>query len=224
MSGVKIREYRDGDFSTVREIFSLGMSEHVPASFVHFLKQPQCQMLLVCTFCALLASSKSFLLPVLAITLLLAIVRQLVVYNFNNYIEKCCSTDLKNISETYMAARDACFWVAENEGRVVGMVACLPKDGVADCLELKRLSVLRGHRGRGVAKKLCQVVTDFTRERGYAGVVLHTSMVQTDAQKLYVAMGFRKLREFPEGNLAAKLINFSLIEYRLDLHKDHAAE
>lgn len=95
MSGVKVREYRDGDFSTVREIFSLGMSEHVPASFVHFLKQAQCQMLLVCTFCALLASSKSFLLPVLAITLLLAVVRQLVVYNFNNYIEKCCSTGVK---------------------------------------------------------------------------------------------------------------------------------
>uniref|UniRef100_A0A3Q2Y8L2 N-acetyltransferase 8 n=1 Tax=Hippocampus comes TaxID=109280 RepID=A0A3Q2Y8L2_HIPCM len=222
MSGVKIREYRDGDFSTVREIFSLGTSEHVPASFVHFLKQPQCQMLLMSTFCALLASSKSFLLPVLAVTLLLAIVCQLVVYNFNNYIEKCCN--LNSISETYMAPRDACFWVAENEGRVVGMVACRPKDGVPDCLELKRLSVLRSHRGRGVAKKLCQAVADFTRERGYAAVVLHTSVVQTDAQKLYVAMGFRKLREFPEGNLAARLTNFSLFEYRLDLHKDHAAK
>lgn len=119
-----------------------------------------------------------------------------------------------------MAPRDACFWVAENEGRVVGMVACRPRDGVPDCLELKRLSVLRSHRGRGVAKKLCQAVADFTRERGYAAVILHTSVVQTDAQKLYVAMGFRKLREFPEGNLVARLTNFSLIEYRLDLHKD----
>ncbi|XP_077377395.1 putative N-acetyltransferase camello [Festucalex cinctus] len=221
MSGVEIREYRDGDFSTVREIFSLGMIEHVPASVVHFLKQPQSQMLLMCTFCALLASSKSFLLPVLAVTLLLAAVRQLLAYRINRFIQMCCRTDLNNIGKTYMAARDACFWVAESEGRVVGTVACLPRDSTPDCLELKRMSVRRSHRHMGVAKQLCRTVVDFTLKRGYAAVVLITAVVQIDAHKLYEGMGFRKVREFVEPDVAGKLMNFTLLEYRLDLQKDH---
>ncbi|XP_077419413.1 putative N-acetyltransferase camello [Vanacampus margaritifer] len=222
MSEVEISEYRDGDGPTVREIFTLGMSELVPGSFVHTLKQPLSQMLLMCTFCALLASSKSFLLPVLAVTLLLAAVRQLLVCWVNAYIDTCCNTDLSTIGETYMAARDACFWVAESEGRVVGTVACLPRDGAPDCLELKRLSVRRSHRRMGVAKQLCRTVSDFTRQRGYAAVILITSMVQTDAQKLYEGMGFRKVREFVGPGVASKLMNFTLIEYKLDLQKDHA--
>ncbi|XP_037096859.1 probable N-acetyltransferase camello [Syngnathus acus] len=222
MSDVEIREYRDGDVSTVREIFSLGMSELVPASFVHILKQPLSQMLLMCTFCTLLASSKSFMLPVLAVTLLLAAARQMLVHKFNAYIDNCCSTDLRTIGETYMAPRDACFWVAESEGRVVGMVACLPRNGDPDCLELKRMSVRRSHRRMGMAKKLCRTVVDFTRDRGFASVVLITSVVQTDAQKLYEGMGFRKVREFLEPDVVTKLSNFLLLEYRLDLCKDDA--
>ncbi|XP_077395533.1 N-acetyltransferase 8F1-like [Festucalex cinctus] len=216
MSGVEIREYRDGDGPAVREIFSLGMSELVPASFVHILKQPTSQMLLMCTFCSLLATSKSFLLPVLAVTLLLAAIRQLLVYWVNAYIETCCSTDLSAIGETY-----ACFWVAESEGRVVATVACLPRNGAPDCLELKRMSVRRSHRRAGVAKRLCQTVADFARQRGYAAVVLVTSVVQTDAQKLYEGVGFRKVREFVEPDVASRLSNFLLFEYRLDVRKDH---
>ncbi|XP_061649804.1 probable N-acetyltransferase camello isoform X2 [Phyllopteryx taeniolatus] len=222
MSGVEIREYRAGDGCAVRELFTLGMSEHVPAAFVHFLKQPPAQMLLMCTFCALLASSKSVLLPILAVTLLLAAGRQLLVYMFNDYIETCYNTDLKNIGETYMAARDSCFWVAESEGCLVGTVACLPGNGAPDCLELKRMSVRRSHRRMGVAKELCRKVVDFTRRRGYAAVVLITSVVQTDAQKLYEDLGFRKVREFVMPNVASKLSNFSLFEYRLDLRQDPA--
>ncbi|XP_061699525.1 probable N-acetyltransferase camello [Syngnathoides biaculeatus] len=222
MSGVEIREYRDGDGGAVRELFSLGMSEHVPAAFVHLLKQPPTQMVLMCTFCTLLATSKSFMLPVLAVTLLLAATRQLLVYKFNNYIESCHGADLKNIGESYTAARDSCFWVAESDGCLVGTVACLPRNDAPDCLELKRMSVRRSHRRMGVAKELCRKVVDFTRRRGYAAVVLITSVVQTDAQKLYEGLGFRKVREFLEPDVASKVSNFLLFEYRLDLRQDHA--
>ncbi|XP_057716434.1 probable N-acetyltransferase camello isoform X2 [Corythoichthys intestinalis] len=217
MALVEIREYREGDGPAVRELFTLGMSEHVPTSFVHVLKQPLSQMLLVCTFCALMASSKSFLLPILAVTLLLAAARQLLVHKFNGYIDACCGADLAHIGDTYMSPPDACFWVAECEGRLVGTVSCLPNPSYPDCLELKRMSVRRGYRRTGVAKKLCRTVAEFTRARGYAGVVLVTSVVQTDAQKLYEGLGYSKVREFVEADIAAKLMNFSLFEYRLDL-------
>ncbi|XP_068435816.1 probable N-acetyltransferase CML1 [Clinocottus analis] len=220
MAGIQIRRYLDADADAVKEIFTMGISEHVPSSFMHLLKQPPTQMVLMCVFCALMTSSKSFLLPILAVTLLLAGVRQFVVYIFNRYIDTSFRQDLNDISGTYMKKKDSCFWVAEVEGQVVGIVACLPNENEPACLELKRMSVLRSHRGMGIAKTLCQTVAGFTRDRGYAAVILYTSVVQTDAQKLYEHMGFKKIREFVVPELAAKISNFTLIEYRLDLQKE----
>ncbi|KAM4540602.1 putative N-acetyltransferase camello [Fundulus diaphanus] len=220
MANIQIRKYRDEDAEVVKELFTLGMSEHVPSSFTHTLKQPLTQMVLMCSFCALITSSKSFLLPVLALTLLLAGVRQMVVYMFNQYIEASLGKDLSSIGETYLRQKDTCFWVAESDGRVVGMVACLPAENAHGCLELKRMSVRRSHRGMGIAKALCRTVADFTRERGFPAVILYTSVVQTDAQKLYERMGYTKTREFVVPELAAKILNFTLFEYKLDLQQN----
>lgn len=219
MASVQIRKYCDGDDEAVKEIFTLGMSEHVPSSFMHLLKQPLTQMVLMCLFCALLTSSKSFLLPVLTVTLLLAGARQTVVYMFNKYIDTSLRKDLNNIPDTYVKQKDSCFWVAEIDGRVVGTVACLPNENAPGCLELKRMSVRRSHRGMGIAKALCRTVADFTRDRGYAAIILYTSVVQTDAQKLYEHMGYEKIREFVVPEFVAKIMNFTLFEYRLELQK-----
>uniref|UniRef100_A0A3P9KHV4 Si:ch211-195e19.1 n=1 Tax=Oryzias latipes TaxID=8090 RepID=A0A3P9KHV4_ORYLA len=220
MSGVQIRKYQEEDAESVKEVFTLGMSEHIPSSFMHVLKQPLTQMVLMCTFCALITSSKSFLLPVLAVTLLLAVARLGIVYMFNRYIEATLSSDLRDVTSSYLRSPDSCFWVAESEGQVVGTVACLPAENAPGCLELKRMSVRRSHRGRGIAKALCRTVEAFTRDRGYAAVVLHTSMVATDAQKLYEHMGFKRIREFVLPDFFGKIINFTLIEFRLDLQPD----
>uniref|UniRef100_A0A670ZGZ1 Uncharacterized protein n=1 Tax=Pseudonaja textilis TaxID=8673 RepID=A0A670ZGZ1_PSETE len=58
MVSYHIREYRPGDHETVRDLFATGMSEYVPTLCLHMLKQPW-----------------SLLLPILAITLLLAVGR-----------------------------------------------------------------------------------------------------------------------------------------------------
>ncbi|XP_028251615.1 probable N-acetyltransferase camello [Parambassis ranga] len=220
MTNIQIRKFQDEDAEAVKEMFTLGMSEHIPSSFMHILKQPPTQMLLMCTFCALMASSKSFLLPILAVTLLLAGTRQMVVYMFKQYIDTSLRKDLNNISETYLKQKDSCFWVADSDGRVVGTVACLPAENAPECLELKRMSVKRSYRGMGIAKNLCRTVADFTRDRGYSAVMLYTSVVQTDAQKLYEHMGYRKIREFVVPEFVAKITNFTLFEYRLDVDKD----
>ncbi|XP_004539972.2 N-acetyltransferase 8F1 [Maylandia zebra] len=220
MDNIQIRKFNDEDTDVVKELFTLGMSEHVPSSFVHVLKQPLTQMVLMCMFCALLTSSKSFLLPVLAVTFCLAGARQMVVYMFNKYIESTLRKDLNNISETYLKGKDSCFWVADSDGRVVGSVACLPAEDAPGCLKLKRMSVRRSHRGMGIAKALCRTVAEFTRDRGYGAVILQTSVVQTDAQKLYEHMGYKKIREFVVPEFLGKILNFTLLEYRLDLQQD----
>ncbi|KAG7334225.1 hypothetical protein KOW79_002632 [Hemibagrus wyckioides] len=171
MAEVQIRRYEGDDDEDVKEIFTLGMSEHVPSSCIHVLKQPSIQMLLACVFCALLASSKSILLPILAVTLLLAAGRQGISYMFSNYIQVSFSKDLNNIQKTYIKAPNSCFWVAECQGRVVGTVACLPAEHIEGCLELKRMSVKHSHRGRGIAKALCRTVADFAQARGFTDVV-----------------------------------------------------
>ncbi|MEQ2167896.1 hypothetical protein GOODEAATRI_008790 [Goodea atripinnis] len=220
MANIQIRKYRDEDSEAVKELFTSGMNEHLPSSFMHVMKQPLTQMLLMCTFCSLMASSKSFLLPVLAVTLLLAGVRQMIAYMFNKYIEASLKNDLNNIGETYLNREDSCFWVAESDGQVVGTVACLPAEDAPEFLELKRMSVCRSHRGMGIAKALCRTVADFTLDRGYPAVILYTSMVATDAQKLYEHMGYKKMRQFLLPEFFAKIINFTLIEYRLNLEEE----
>lgn len=221
MAEVQFRRYREEDHEEVKEVFTVGMSEHIPPSCMHVLKQPLAQMILGCVFCALLTSSKSILLPVLAVTLLLAAGRQCVSYMFTKYIQTSLDQDLNHIQQTYLDPPNACFWVAESQGRVVGTVACLPAEKDENFLELKRMSVKKSHRGQGIAKALCRMVADFTRERGYLGVMLHTSVVQTDAQKLYEHMGYQKVSEFNAPDVIAKLTNFTLIEYQLIIKHHH---
>lgn len=220
MANVQIRKYRDEDAESVQEIFIAGMSEHLHAAFMHVLKQPLTQLVFLSTFCALLTSSVSFLIPFLAVGLLLLGARCMVSWQFNRYIETCVKKDLGSISKTYLMQRDSCFWVAESEGRVVGTVACFPAENEPGCLRLKRMSVHRGHRRLGIAKELCRTVATFTRGRGYAAVTLHTSVVQIEAQKLYEHMGYRRISESAAPEFAGKLFNFNLIVYRLDLQKN----
>nr|XP_020459808.1 N-acetyltransferase 8 [Monopterus albus] len=177
-------------------------------------------MVLMCTFCALLTTSKSFLLPILAVTLLLAGARQFVLKLFNNYVNTSLRKDLNNISEAYMKQKDSCFWVAEIDGLVVGMVACLPSGSAPECMELKRMSVRHSHRRMGIAKVLCQTVADFARDRGYLAVILCTSVVQTAAQKLYEGMGYVKIGEFIRPVFYRKIMNLITFQYRLDLQAD----
>ncbi|KAJ8269456.1 hypothetical protein COCON_G00120630 [Conger conger] len=219
MAEFQIRRYRDEDQEAVKETFIIAMSEHIPSAFLHMLRQPVVQATLACVFCTLLASSGSMLLPVLAVTLILAGARQLVDYSFTLYIEACHKGGLDCVRKAYMEGVDSCFWVAESEGLVVGTVACLPsrKHAGKECLELKRMAVRRSHRGLGIGKSLCRSVAEFGRDKGYRQVLLYTSVVQADAQKLYEGVGYRRVGESVVPELLAKLLNFTLIEYRYKL-------
>ncbi|NXJ96848.1 CMLO6 acetyltransferase, partial [Corythaixoides concolor] len=83
-------------------------------------------------------------------------------------------------------------------------------------LELKRMSVRKDYRGRGLSKVLCGEVLRFARARGYEAVVLSTSVVQVAAQRLYEGQGFRKVGEFYP-SLLATLLSFQFFYYRCDL-------
>ncbi|NXK70442.1 CMLO5 acetyltransferase, partial [Sylvietta virens] len=83
-------------------------------------------------------------------------------------------------------------------------------------LELKRMSVSREQRGRGLARALCREVLGFARARGCGAVVLSTSVVQVAAQRLYEGLGFRRVGASHPSLLGA-LLNFQIFHYRCDL-------
>nr|XP_013799111.1 PREDICTED: probable N-acetyltransferase CML6 [Apteryx mantelli mantelli] len=122
MADYRIRAYRDEDYEAVREVFAAGMSEYVPSLCLHVLKQPWVVLLLACTFCLLLASSRSLLLPVLALTLLLAVGRQLLGSCWSAYIERCLADDLRDIRATYMQSARSRFWLRFAQARGYGAV------------------------------------------------------------------------------------------------------
>ncbi|XP_048827542.1 probable N-acetyltransferase CML1 [Brienomyrus brachyistius] len=217
MVGFQVRRYRAGDAEAVKEVFTASMSEHVPSGFLHMLRQPLAQVLLAGVACALLTASRSPVLPALALALLLVGGRWLAGYIFSRYIEVCLKKDLGHVQEAYMEREDCCFWVAESEDRVVATVACLPARNQAGCLELKRMAVRRSHRGLGIAKALCRTVADFARQKGYRTVLLYTSVVQKEAQSLYESLGYSRIGEVVIPETVARLLNFTLIEYRYEL-------
>ncbi|XP_073514075.1 probable N-acetyltransferase camello isoform X2 [Phyllobates terribilis] len=217
MVDYKIRSYQDSDYEVVRDLFSHGMSEYVPGVCVHVLTRSWVLFAMTCIFLSLLCSSKSFIFPVLAVTLLLAVGRHIIGYCWSLYIEHCLKEDLQNIQKTYMEGQGSHFWVAEVEDRVIGTVAAKPSEEIRDELQLKRMSVRKDFRGFGIAKALSREVIGFARQRGYRAVVLNTLMIQHEAQRMYESVGFRKSMEYVLPTVYGHLVNFTISKYRYDV-------
>ncbi|XP_072262836.1 probable N-acetyltransferase camello [Pyxicephalus adspersus] len=217
MAEYKIRDYRDSDYEVVRELFSHGMSEYVPSVCIHILKQPWVLFVLTCTFLILLCSAKSFILPIMAVTLLLALGRQILGYCWSMYIDHCLNEDLRDIQKTYMEAQGCHFWVADAEDSIVGTVAVKPSDENPEELILKRMSVRKDFRGLGIGKALSREVISFARRGRYKAVILNTLMVQVEAKNMYESVGFKKYLEYVMPTIYGKLINFTISKYRYDI-------
>ncbi|KYO48523.1 putative N-acetyltransferase camello [Alligator mississippiensis] len=217
MAEYRIREYRDEDYEAARELFAAAMSEHAPGLCMHVLHQPWVLLVLACTFTLLLASSRSVLLPVLAVTLLLALGRQLLSYAWGLYIERCLGDDLRDIHASYVEPASSCFWVAEAAEGVVGTVAARPADAGNGTLMLRRMAVRRDFRGRGVATALGRAVLGFAQHRGCRAVVLNTLMVQHEARRLYEHLGFQPDRRYLLPTLYGRLAGCVITTYRYDL-------
>ncbi|XP_029900920.1 probable N-acetyltransferase camello isoform X2 [Myripristis murdjan] len=215
MAGFRIRPYRDADYDVVREMYVSGFSEHLNALCVQALKQTWVQLVLVVFLLAAKAVSGSFLVSLMALIPLLVLAREGVRLLFNQQgIQLGLREDLLDIKASYMQeGQVSCFWVAEIHGRLVGTVGLLPCRSHTGAWELKRISVRKQFRRLGISKALCRTALGFAACGGVRDVVLYTSMLQTDAHKLYRSLGFHKIDEFVWPSLAAKLINFVVFKF-----------
>ncbi|OCT96551.1 probable N-acetyltransferase camello [Xenopus laevis] len=213
MAEFSIRRYKRSDYDTVRRIFAQGMMEQLPATLLYLLKLPQIQVLLFIPFITFYLLSKSYTFSFGSLALLMAASWYGLKSIFSHYVNKCHRADLLDIEKSYMLNGNSCFWVAESDGRVVGMVGIQPTQDSKDAMVLRRLSVASDQRVRGIGKALCMKAIDFARQRGYRRVNLDTSMIQHAAHRLYEGMGFEKTDVKILPSITRRFTHFSVFYY-----------
>lgn len=102
--------------------------------------------------------------------------------------------DLRDIEAVYLG-EGSHFWVVEEGGEVIGMVAVLRKDGETG--ELKRMRVAGGRRRKGLGQRLLELAEDFCRREGYRRIGLDTTDRQAAARRLYEKNGYALVGAMP---------------------------
>ncbi|XP_029451892.1 probable N-acetyltransferase CML1 [Rhinatrema bivittatum] len=219
MANYHIRKYQNSDYEIVRNIYSDGVKELSPTMFLHVLKLPRTIVFLMGVFLTLLMSLQSLLWAPLAVVVLLVLARVIVDAIWTQYVQCCFQEDLLDIQKSYLQSEHSCFWVAEVKGEVVGIVGAQPIRNAEqdDRLELKRMVVKKGHRGKGIAKALCGTMMNFAQRQGYKAIVLETTQLQHAGQKLYERLGFKRMHEIPFSSPVGEITCVNTIFYRYDM-------
>ncbi|XP_056407494.1 probable N-acetyltransferase camello [Hyla sarda] len=217
MADFFIRPYESRDYDVVRALFAEGVMDYRPSTFMYLLRLRPIQVTVLVSFVALYLVFRSFLVSWLGLVALLALGYLCVIIAFQKIVTKAYNMDLQNIEESYTARPNSTFFVAESNGRVVGMVGVQPVQGSHREVELRRLCVAKDQRHKGIAKTLCWHVIDFARQRGFHHVTLNTSTIQHAAHKLYRNMGFRVTKSKPVSHPIGRYLNVTVTYYSYDI-------
>lgn len=144
---MKNRSYHSADYEECREIFSQGMQQ-LTWDITHFIFSNLLWYTAMVTIYAVMASLKWFFW-ILFTSLLLCLVLWFLLYflvylKCRKFINHCLKTDLMDIDKIYMANKGCHMWVAEWNGKVVGMVGLVQNENhKAGTSELQRMYVSR---------------------------------------------------------------------------------
>ncbi|MDE2838633.1 MAG: GNAT family N-acetyltransferase [Chloroflexota bacterium] len=107
----------------------------------------------------------------------------------------------------------AAMLLVRRNGDPVGCGALRIHDAVT--AELKRMYVVPGERGRGIATELVARLEQMAVERGASRMVLDTSYRMTSAVRLYERLGYVRTEPFPRHNSGAGMPALLYFEKRL---------
>ena len=105
------------------------------------------------------------------------------------FLDPSLNPDLDNIQTSFISAGDD-FYVAENDGRIVGTVGLLFGEGRA---RIVRMSVAQSHRKRGIATALLEQCIESAAQRGFREIWAYTQPEWPDAVRFYLCSGFEQL-------------------------------
>lgn len=92
------------------------------------------------------------------------------------------------------------FLLAERDGAAIGCVGV--RRFAPHAAEMKRLYVVDAARGHGVGRRLAEEAIAAARRLGYARLLLDTLPTMRDAQRLYLALGFRGIPAYRHNPIA----------------------
>ena len=197
-----VRSFESRDISVVRDIFAASMGEmrgplvrdvmYQAILFGFFLSLPAALLNLLWFSCFL---SLYFIVLFSVLVVVFAALH----ICFSRYIQSCLDTDLGNVESIYLCQKMSHMWVAEINGKVIGMVALVPDNGLEANFgksrqaigRLRRMAVLPEFRRLGVAKRLLYELLVYAKEVGYKQMVLLTTSAQEAALKFYPKHGFK---------------------------------
>ncbi len=105
------------------------------------------------------------------------------------FLDPSLNPDLEDIQASFITKGDE-FYVAENDGRIVGTVGLLFGEGRA---RIVRMSVAKDHRKRGIATALLRQCIESAAQRGFREIWAYTQPEWPDAVSFYSGSGFEQL-------------------------------
>lgn len=95
------------------------------------------------------------------------------------------------------------FYLIQVEDKIVGMGALRKlKEGIG---EIKRMYIKPEYQGKGLGKKMLQLLLNRSMEYGFSAIYLETGSFMTTAQHLYRSAGFYNREEYPETEVPQQL-------------------
>ncbi|MEX0775445.1 MAG: GNAT family N-acetyltransferase [Phycisphaeraceae bacterium] len=124
--------------------------------------------------------------------------------------------DIENIHQSYLTDDKNHFWVAELDGKVLGMIG-VSHDHEEHTSEIRRLRVERDWQQLGIGAKLVETALTFCRKSGALKVVLDTQFERNTAMDLFTRFGFQHNRSKTHHGK-------ELLEFYLDLYRTKKKE
>ncbi|WOT05706.1 bifunctional helix-turn-helix transcriptional regulator/GNAT family N-acetyltransferase [Shewanella youngdeokensis] len=105
---------------------------------------------------------------------------------------------LDSLSEVY-TADNACYWVVEHQGQILGGGGIAPLSNQPGVCELQKMYFLPALRGKGLARRLAIQAFNFATTQGFSACYLETTANLIEAIALYESLEFQHLAA-PLGN------------------------
>ena len=95
-------------------------------------------------------------------------------------------------------------WIAERNGEMVGSVFLVRATRTTG--QLRMLYVEASARGLGIGQRLVETCIQDARAKGYRKLMLWTNDILVSARKIYIAAGFRLIKEEKHDSFGKKLV------------------